>query len=154
MSNYYATHMKGYDVWLSPFPFSSFLSWVVCHRMTALMHYGCHLHRPPRCPLDPSQTREQTRNWSMPKYSGKESKQYICWMDKRSEMPWCLKGSVVVCWSKVQIHSRRWNWVTWGRARWWLNVGCCGLLLYKKILIIFWRILGKLNNALNFGVIT
>lgn len=28
------------------------------------------------------------------------------------------------------------HWVTGGRARRWLNVGCGGLLLYEKILII------------------
>lgn len=86
---------------------------------------------PPRCPLDLCQTREQTRNGCMPKYSGKESKQHICWVEKRSEMPWCLKGSAVVWRSKVQTHSMRWDteslgavlgegqmWVTMGYSVW------------------------------------
>lgn len=68
---------------------------------------NCYLHRdytvnvwvpppslPPYCPLDWCQAREQigSRHGSVPKYSGKESKEHICWVQTRAEMSWCLKG--------------------------------------------------------------
>lgn len=88
---------------------------------------------PPRCPLEPCQTREQTRNWSVPKYSGKESKQYICWVDKRSEMPWCLW-----LFGEARFRYTAGGGILshLGQSKLWLNVGCFGLLLYEKSLII------------------
>lgn len=68
---------------------------------------------PPHCPLDLCQTREQieSRHGCVPKYSGKESKEHICCVEKRMEMPWCLKGHTVeiVQWYKAERHIVRWE---------------------------------------------
>lgn len=57
----------------------------------------------PCCPLDLCQTREQigSGHESMPKCSGKGSKEHICWVGKKTEMALCLKSMVEkVGWSE------------------------------------------------------
>lgn len=74
---------------------------------------------PPCCPLDMCQAREQigSGHGCMPKYSGKGSKEHICWVGKRAEMAWCLKRGTVekAGWSKGERHPVCWvNGCKWG----------------------------------------
>lgn len=137
-------HREGHEVSLSLSlsPFSLFLS----QGLVAPWRHGNYMgvpyplppSLPPCCPLDLCQVREQigSGHGCMPKYSGKGSKEHICWVGKRAEMAWCLKGGTVekVGWSKGERHRVRWEVESQGTTE---VDGGWGLLLCEDWLITY-----------------